>query len=106
MGELPNGLMREGFTLLASTAGPFIGGLLLVGLVVGILQATTQINDPAVVAEVTAAFQRYEIALNSNVSATTVFAPFELNHGYMPRIDLPVNTDTTFKGVLQFAQQA
>ena len=48
MGELPNGLMREGFTLLASTAGPFIGGLLLVGLVVGVLQATTQINDPAV----------------------------------------------------------
>jgi transposase InsO family protein len=47
-----------------------------------------------------------ELALNSNVSATTGFAPFELNHGYMPRIDLPVNTDTTFKGVSQFAQQA
>jgi hypothetical protein len=42
----------------------------------------------------------------SNVSATTGFALFELNHGYMPRIDLPVNTDTTFKGVSQFAQQA
>jgi flagellar biosynthesis protein FliQ len=48
MGEVPNALMREGFTLLASTAGPFIGGLLLVGLVIGILQAATQINDPAV----------------------------------------------------------
>jgi hypothetical protein len=48
----------------------------------------------------------FELALNSNISATTGFAPFELNHGYMPRIDLPVNTDTTFKGVSQFAQQA
>jgi hypothetical protein len=47
-----------------------------------------------------------ELTLNSNVSATTGFAPFELNHSYMPRIDLPVNTDTTFKGVSQFAQQA
>jgi flagellar biosynthesis protein FliQ len=46
--ELPNALMREGFTLLAATAGPFIGGLLLVGLVVGVLQTATQINDPAV----------------------------------------------------------
>jgi hypothetical protein len=36
-----------------------------------------------------------KLALNSNVSATTRFAPFELNHGYMPRIDMPVNTDTT-----------
>jgi hypothetical protein len=44
-----------------------------------------------------------ELVLNSNVSVTTGFAPFELNHGYMPRIDLPVNTDTTFKGVSQFA---
>jgi hypothetical protein len=47
-----------------------------------------------------------ELTLNSNVSATTGFAPFELNHGYMLQIDLPVNTDTTFKGVSQFAQQA
>jgi hypothetical protein len=47
-----------------------------------------------------------ELTLNSNVNATTGFAPFELNHGYMPRIDLPVNTDTTFKGVSQFVQQA
>jgi hypothetical protein len=44
--------------------------------------------------------------MNSNVSMTTGFAMFELNHGYMPHIDLPVNTDTTFKGVSQFAQQA
>jgi hypothetical protein len=47
-----------------------------------------------------------ELALNSNVSTTTGLAPFELNHGYMLRIDLPVNTDTTFKGVSQFAQEA
>jgi flagellar biosynthesis protein FliQ len=47
-GEVPGALMREGFTLLASTAGPLIGALLLVGLVVGVLQAATQINDPAV----------------------------------------------------------
>ncbi len=48
MDPVPSALMREGFMLLASTAGPFIGGLLLVGLVVGILQAATQINDPAI----------------------------------------------------------
>jgi flagellar biosynthesis protein FliQ len=47
-GELPAALMREGFTLLATTAGPLIGALLVIGLVVGILQAATQINDPAV----------------------------------------------------------
>jgi hypothetical protein len=53
-----------------------------------------------------AKFLMVELALNSNISAMTGFAPFELNHGYMPRIDLQINTDTTFKGVLQFAQQA
>ena len=47
-GEVPSALMRDGFMLLATTAGPFIGALLIVGLVVGILQAATQINDPAV----------------------------------------------------------
>jgi flagellar biosynthesis protein FliQ len=46
--QVPSALMREGFALLASTAGPFIAALLLVGLVMGILQAATQINDPAV----------------------------------------------------------
>ncbi|HEY2899402.1 MAG TPA: flagellar biosynthetic protein FliQ, partial [Polyangia bacterium] len=48
MSEVPEALMHEGMLLLASTAGPFVGGLLLVGLVVGILQSATQINDPAV----------------------------------------------------------
>jgi hypothetical protein len=47
-----------------------------------------------------------ELVLNSNVSTTTGFALFKLNHSYMPQIDLPINTDTTFKGVSQFTQQA
>jgi hypothetical protein len=47
-----------------------------------------------------------KLTLNSNVIMTTGFALFKLNHSYMLRIDLPVNTDTTFKGVSQFAQQA
>ena len=40
-----------------------------------------------------------EFALNSNVSATTGFAPFELNQGYMPQIRMPTSFDTMFKGV-------
>jgi flagellar biosynthesis protein FliQ len=48
MGELPGALVREGFQLLAATAGPVIGGLLVIGLIVGVFQAATQINDPAV----------------------------------------------------------
>jgi len=48
MGDLPGGLTREAFLLLASTAGPIIGALLVIGLVVGVFQAATQINDPAV----------------------------------------------------------
>jgi flagellar biosynthetic protein FliQ len=48
VGDLPTALTREGFMLLATTAGPVIGVLLVIGLVVGIFQAATQINDPAV----------------------------------------------------------
>lgn len=48
MVDVPGTLTREGFLLLASTAGPVIGALLVIGLVVGIFQAATQINDPAV----------------------------------------------------------
>ena len=48
MGDLPGTLVREGFMLLASTAGPVIGALLVIGLFVGVFQAATQINDPAV----------------------------------------------------------
>jgi flagellar biosynthesis protein FliQ len=46
--ELPGALLREGLLLLALLGGPLLGTLLLVGLVVGVLQAATQINDPAV----------------------------------------------------------
>jgi flagellar biosynthetic protein FliQ len=48
MGDVPGALAREGLLLLASTAGPVIGALLVIGLVVGVFQAATQINDPAV----------------------------------------------------------
>ena len=48
MNAVPSALMREGFMVLATTAGPFIGGLLVVGLIMGVFQAATQINDPAV----------------------------------------------------------
>jgi flagellar biosynthesis protein FliQ len=41
-------LLREGLLVLASVAGPVLGALLSVGLVVGVLQAATQVNDPAV----------------------------------------------------------
>ena len=47
-----------------------------------------------------------EFAINSSVNATTGYAPFELNYGYMPRTGQHISTDTTFKGVKQFAQQA
>ena len=46
-----------------------------------------------------------EFALNSNVSATTGFAPFELNQGYLPQITMPMSFDTKFKGVKQFTLQ-
>ena len=39
------------------------------------------------------------------ISATTGFAPFKLNQGYMPQIRMPTSFDTTFKGVKQFALQ-
>jgi flagellar biosynthetic protein FliQ len=46
--DLPAALMREGFGVLAMVGGPFVLALLMVGLLVGLLQAATQINDPAV----------------------------------------------------------
>ncbi len=45
IGEVP---FREGLLVIASVGGPVLAALLVVGLVVGILQAATQINDPAV----------------------------------------------------------
>lgn len=47
MNELPSALIREGMMLLFATGGPIFFGLLLMGVFVGILQAATQINDPA-----------------------------------------------------------
>ncbi len=41
-------LVHEGIVLLTSTGGPLIAALLVAGLAVGIFQATTQINDPAI----------------------------------------------------------
>ena len=46
-----------------------------------------------------------EFALNSSISATTRFALFELNQGYMPQIGMPTLFDTTFKGVKKFTLQ-
>ena len=47
-----------------------------------------------------------EFSINSSVNATMGYAPFELNHRYMPQSGQHISTDTTFKGVKQFAQQA
>jgi flagellar biosynthesis protein FliQ len=47
-GELPGSLVREGFLVLASVGGPVFAALLVVGLLVGVLQAATQVNDSAV----------------------------------------------------------
>ena len=47
-----------------------------------------------------------EFMLNSNISATTGFAPFKLNQGYRPQIGMPLVFDTMFKGVKQFTLQA
>jgi flagellar biosynthesis protein FliQ len=48
MGQLPGHLMREGLGVLAAVGAPVLGALLVMGLVIGILQSATQINDPAV----------------------------------------------------------
>ena len=47
-----------------------------------------------------------EFAINSSRNTTTGYAPFELNRGCMPCSRQHISTDTTFKGVKQFAQQA
>ncbi len=46
--EMPAALLKEGLILLMLTSGPFIGGLLVLGVVIGLLQAMTQLHDPAV----------------------------------------------------------
>ena len=45
--ELPSSLLREGLMLLGTGGAPLFAAALLVGLLVGVLQAATQINDPA-----------------------------------------------------------
>ncbi|MGC3998697.1 MAG: flagellar biosynthetic protein FliQ [Anaeromyxobacter sp.] len=46
--ELPGALIHDALLMLASVGGPIFGIMLAVGLVIGILQAATQINDNAV----------------------------------------------------------
>lgn len=41
-------LFREGLVLLGMVGGPLLGGLLIVGLVMGVLQSATQIQEPSV----------------------------------------------------------
>ena len=47
-----------------------------------------------------------KFAINSSVNATTGYALFKLNYRYMPRSGQHISTNTAFKGVKQFAQQA
>jgi len=47
-----------------------------------------------------------KFALNSNISATTGYALFELNYRYIPQLGQHLSTDTQFTGVKQFSQQA
>ncbi len=46
--ELPGALLRDALLVLASVGGPVFAVILVVGLVMGVLQAATQVNDPAV----------------------------------------------------------
>ena len=51
-------------------------------------------------------FPMVELTLNSNISVTMGLAPFEITRGHMPRIGLPLTSDTKFQGVKWFMQQA
>jgi flagellar biosynthetic protein FliQ len=46
--DVPLNLMREGLTTLVTVGGPVAAVLMTTGLVLGVLQAATQVNDPAV----------------------------------------------------------
>ena len=46
-----------------------------------------------------------KFALNSSVSATMGYAPFELLSGHIPQLGQCLSTDTQFTGVKQFTQQ-
>ena len=47
-----------------------------------------------------------EFAINSSINATTGYAPFELNFGYILQSGQHILTDTGFKSVKQFSHQA
>src|SRR6266481_1416112 len=47
-----------------------------------------------------------EFALNSSISSSMGYVPFELNYGFIPQLGQQLGTDTKFAGVKQFAQQA
>lgn len=46
--DVVSGLVREAFGILATTGAPLLVLLFATGLVMGVLQAATQVNDPAV----------------------------------------------------------
>jgi flagellar biosynthesis protein FliQ len=41
-------LFREGMMLMGTVGAPLMGALLLVGLIIGVLQSATQIQEPSV----------------------------------------------------------
>ena len=47
-----------------------------------------------------------EFTLNSSISATMGYAPFELRSGHIPQLGQHLRMDTQFTGVKRFAQQA
>lgn len=47
-----------------------------------------------------------ELAINSSISSSTGFAPFELNYGWIPRLIHYPTIDTSLRGVQLLAQQA
>jgi flagellar biosynthetic protein FliQ len=46
--DATHAVVREGLMLLIVVGGPIFAALLISGLVIGVIQAATQINDPAV----------------------------------------------------------
>ena len=51
-------------------------------------------------------FPMVEFALNSSMSTSTGYTPFELNYGYIPQLGQHLNADTKFVGIRQFVEQA
>ncbi|KEP46697.1 putative Ty3/Gypsy polyprotein/retrotransposon [Rhizoctonia solani 123E] len=47
-----------------------------------------------------------ELAINSSISSSTGFAPFELNYGWMPKLIGYPASNSSFKGVQMLANQA